>query len=55
MTSEWFIDLQIDNVTVVQYQFFNGIGYSSPIYSVPTGTTYNDGLLIALESLKDYG
>jgi hypothetical protein len=55
MTSEWFIDLQIDNVTVVKYQFFNGIGYSSPIYSVPTGTTYNDGLLIALESLKDYG
>ena len=55
MTSEWFVDLQIDNVTVVKYPFFNGIGYSSPIYSVPTGTTYNDGLLIALESLKDYG
>ena len=55
MTSEWFVDLQINNVTVVKYPFFNGIGYSSPIYSVPTGTTYNDGLLIALESLKDYG
>ena len=55
MTSEWFVDLQIDNITVVKYPFFNGIGYSSPIYSVPTVTTYNDGLLIALESLKDYG
>ena len=55
MTSEWFVDLQIDNITVVKYPFFNGIGYSSPIYSVPTGTTYNDGLLTALESLKDYG
>ena len=55
MTSEWFVDLQIDDITVVKYPFFNGIGYSSPIYSVPTGTTYNDGLLIALESLKDYG
>ena len=55
MTSEWFVDLQIDDITVVKYPFFNGIGYSSPIYSVPTGTTYNDGLLTALESLKDYG
>jgi hypothetical protein len=55
MTSEWFVDLQIDNITVVKYPFFNGIGYSSPIYSVPTGTTYNDGLLTSLESLKDYG
>jgi len=55
MTSEWFVDLQIDDITVVKYSFFNGVGYSSPIYSVPTGTTYNDGLLIALESLKDYG
>ena len=55
MTTEWFIDLQIDDVTVVKYSFFNGIGYSSPIYSVPTGTTYNDGLLIALESLKNEG
>ena len=55
MTSEWFVDLQIDDITVVKYPFFNGVGYSSPIYSVPTGTTYNDGLLIALESLKDYG
>ena len=55
MTTEWFIDLQIDGTTIIKYPFFNGIGYSSPIYSVPTGTTYNDGLLIALESLENEG
>jgi hypothetical protein len=55
MTSEWFVDLMIDDVTVVSYSFFDGIGYSSPIYSVPTVTEWNSALLIALESLKDYG
>jgi hypothetical protein len=55
MTSEWFVDLMIDDVTVVSYSFFDGIGYSSPIYSVPTVAEWNSALLIALESLKDYG
>jgi hypothetical protein len=45
----------IDDVTVVSYSFFDGIGYSSPIYSVPTVAEWNSALLIALESLKDYG
>jgi hypothetical protein len=55
MTSEWFVDLMIDDVTVVSYSFFDGIGYSSPIYSVPTIAEWDSALLIGLESLKDYG
>jgi len=55
MTTEWFVDLQLNDYSVVRYSFFNGIGYSSPIYSTPTTSQWNSGLLIALNSLEDNG
>jgi hypothetical protein len=55
MTTEWFVDLQIDNISVVSYSFFNGIGYSSPIYSTPTTSQWNSGLLNALNGLEADG
>jgi hypothetical protein len=55
MTSEWFVDLRIDDVIIVDYSFFNGIGYNSPVYSVPTISEWNSALLIGLETLKTYG
>lgn len=55
MTSEWYVNLMIDDVIAVNYLFFSGIGYSSPVYSVPTVTEWDSALLIALESLKEDG
>ena len=55
MTSEWYVNLMVDDVIVVNYLFFSGIGYSSPVYSVPTVTEWDSALLIALESLKEDG
>ena len=55
MTSEWFVDLRIDDVIIVNYSFFNGIGYNSPVYSVPTISEWDSALLIGLETLKTYG
>ena len=55
MTSEWFVDLRIDDVIIVDYSFFNGIGYNSPVYSVPTISEWDSALLIGLETLKTYG
>ena len=55
MTTEWFVDIRVDDVVVVSYPFFNGIGYSSPTYSSPTVSMWDTALENALESLKDYG
>lgn len=55
MTTQWFVDIRVDDVVVVSYPFFNGIGYSSPSYSSPTVAMWDTALENALESLKDYG
>jgi len=55
MTTQWFVDIRVDNVVVVSYPFFNGVGYSSPSYSSPTVAMWDTALENALESLKDYG
>ena len=55
MTTQWFVDLRVDNVVVVSYPFFNGVGYSNPSYSSPTVEMWDTALESALESLKDYG
>ena len=55
MTTQWFVDIRVDDTVVVSYPFFNGVGYSSPSYSSPTVTMWDTALESALESLKDYG
>lgn len=53
--SEWFVDIRVDDVQIVSYPFYNGIGFSNPPYSSPTVDQWDAALLVALDMLKDYG
>jgi hypothetical protein len=55
LNSEWFIDIKVNNTTVSVYSFFNGVGYTNPILSIPSSDDYENGLTNALNSLEDYG
>jgi hypothetical protein len=55
MSTQWFVDIRIDDSVVVSYPFFSGIGYNNPTLSSPSVENWDDALLISLESLKDYG
>jgi hypothetical protein len=55
LTTQWYVDIRVNDVVVVSYPFFNGSGYYIPFYSSPSTTDWDNALLVALESLKVYG
>lgn len=55
LKTEWYVDLQLDNNSIVKIPFFNGVGYNTPPYSVPTTELWFDSLIIALLDLKIFG
>jgi hypothetical protein len=55
LNSEWFVDIRLNDVVVVQNSFFNGVGYSNPSLSYPDNTTWEIALMSALDDLKIYG
>jgi hypothetical protein len=54
LTSEWFVILQIDNVQVVSYPAYNGVGYTGPLSS-PSTAEWDFALNLALSNLDYYG
>jgi hypothetical protein len=55
LTSEWYIELKINNVTMVQTPFFSGVTYSFVPFNAPTQTEYYNALVSSLNSLKTMG
>jgi hypothetical protein len=55
LESEWYIDVRVDGVLILLYEFFNGVGYSNPSLSVPTQNDWVDALNTGLVGLLDYG
>jgi hypothetical protein len=55
MASTWYVDLRINDVTVVLYPFFNGVGYNIPTFSTPTVSDWDIAIVAALEELKNFG
>ena len=55
LQSEWFVDLQINGITLVQYPFFNGLGYSNTGLGSPSNNEWITGLTTALNMLENYG
>lgn len=51
----WFVDIRIDDVVVYSQQFFNGVGYTDPMLSVPTDEDWLNGVVLGLESLINFG
>jgi hypothetical protein len=55
LQTEWFVDIRIDDVVVYSQSFFNGVGYTDPILSVPSDEDWSDGVVLGLESLINFG
>jgi hypothetical protein len=55
LSSTWYVDIRINDVIVVQNQFFNGVGYNNPTTSSPTNSQWLSGLTTSLNDLKNYG
>lgn len=55
LTTSWYVDIMLDNVLVVHYEFFNGVGYSINGVSYPTVTDWNNGVTQALNDLTNLG
>lgn len=55
LNTEWFVDINIDNNTLVHNSFFNGFGYLDSSLSAPTKKEWDDALILSLNDLKNYG
>ena len=55
VTTEWFVDVRIDNNIVEQYSFFNGVGYIDPTLSSPSTDDWDNALIVVLNDLKNMG
>jgi hypothetical protein len=55
LTTQWYVDIRIDDVQVVSYQFFNGIGYNFIPLSYPTTSDWDTAIVSALNLLKSLG
>jgi len=54
LTSEWFVVVQIDNVQVVSYPAYYGVGYTGPLSS-PSTSEWDFALNLALSNLDSLG
>ena len=54
LLTEWFVDIRVDDVSTVQYGFFNGFGVGTPLSS-PSNSVWTTALQNALDDLKNYG
>ena len=55
LNSEWFVDLRLNGVTIVQDKFFEGYGFTTPSISSPTNELWFNSLILSLDKLDSYG
>tara|TARA_R110000803_G_scaffold10832_4_gene32991 strand:- start:4185 stop:7181 length:2997 start_codon:yes stop_codon:yes gene_type:complete len=55
LSTDWFVELYIDDVLVVERPFFNGVGYLNPTLSSPSTNVWDNALTQSLNDLKTFG
>ena len=55
LSTEWYVDLRLNDGILVKKSFFNGVGYSAPTLSSPSNTEWYDALVSSLDDLTNYG
>jgi len=55
LSTEWFVDLRVNDGILVKKSFFNGVGYSVPSLSSPNNTEWYNALVSSLDDLSNYG
>ena len=55
LSTQWFVDLRLNNGVLVKKSFFNGVGYTVPSLSSPSNTQWYNALVSSLDELTNYG
>ena len=55
LSTEWFVDLRLNNSVLVKKSFFNGVGYTVPSLSSPSNAQWYNALVSSLDELTNYG
>ena len=55
LSSNWYLQLKVSGVTLVETYFFTGTTFSIPPFNAPTQVQYYNALITSLNSLKDLG
>ena len=56
LNSQWYVDIRVNNIMIIQIPFFTGVGLTIPNLSYPsTNTAWDIALTDALDELKVYG
>jgi hypothetical protein len=55
INSTWYVDIRLQGIQLVTYQFYNGVGYNLEGLSYPNETQWYEGLNNALTSLSIFG
>ena len=55
LQTNWYVELYIDDVLVVETPFFNGLGYLTPQLSSPSNLVWDNALTQSLNDLKNLG
>jgi hypothetical protein len=55
LTTEWFVDLRMDDIILVKNSFFIGVGYTVPSLSSPSESLWYSALVDSLDELTNYG
>jgi hypothetical protein len=55
LTTQWFVDIRLNDVEIVKNFFFNGVGYGTPNLSSPSNTQWYNSLVSSLDDLSNYG
>ena len=55
INSTWYVDIRVEGLELVKYQFYNGAGYNLDGLSYPSNSDWFVGINEALMSLSNYG
>ena len=55
LVTTWYVDIRLNDTSVVRLPFFSGVGYSNTGLATPTSSQWDVALSTALDTLETYG
>jgi hypothetical protein len=53
--SNWYVNVNFNGTTIINYEFFQGVGVNNGNLSAPTIDQWVEGVILAFEDLQTYG
>jgi len=54
LQTTWYVNAKLNNVDIINYPFFNGVGYNNPL-SIPSQTGWTSAVQASFTELENYG